>query len=154
MATHIDWNDVALDELLHSVHGPVGEDLERRAIEVENTQKRLLSMHGSGVIYGQGSTTYSYTRKSGKVVTATRHKVHQASAPGEPPATDTGRLRATVGHGVGHDQLGLYINVGSGGNPAIPGVAYATYLEYGTRNIAPRPWLRPSVKAAEGEHHT
>lgn len=135
MTLNIDWNDIELDRLLHSVHGPVGDDLERRALAVEATQKRLLSLHGTGAIYQRRSVS------------------HQASAPGEPPAVDTGRLRASVGHEVGYDAEGLYANVGSGASPAVPGVDYAEYLEYGTRHMEPRPWLRPSVTAAEGDHH-
>jgi hypothetical protein len=145
---NIDWNDVALDELLNSPTGPVGQDLERRALAVENTQKRLLSMHGGGRVY-----TTRFFMRGGKLFAYGSRPAHQASAPGQPPAVDTGRLRASVGHKVDRDASGLYANVGSGGNPAIPSVKHAEYTEYGTRFMAPRPWLRPSQTAAEGEHH-
>lgn len=149
MATVITWDDALLDHLLNSPDGPVGRDMERRALMVEAEQKKLLSMHGQGRVY----TTRFFTR-GGKLYAYGSRPPHQASAPGAPPATDTGRLRATVGHHVGRDQQGLYANIGSGANPAIPGVKYAEYLEYGTSKMHPRPWLRPSARAADGEHHT
>jgi len=143
----IDWDEAALVRLLDSTDGLVGQDLQRRALAVENAQKRLLSMHGGGRVY----TTRFFVR-GGKLYAYGSRPAHQASAPGQPPAVDTGRLRATIGHSVTTDG-GLHANVGSGGNPAVPGVNYAAYLEYGTRHMAPRPWLRPSQTAAEGEHH-
>jgi hypothetical protein len=58
-----------------------------------------------------------------------------------------------VGHSVRYDADGLRADIGSGANPDIPGVDYALYTEYGTRHMAPRPWLRPSLTAGEGDHH-
>ena len=60
---------------------------------------------------------------------------HRASAPGESPAIDSGRLaesltvfrRSTFQWYVGSD------------------VEYAPWLEYGTYSIAPRPYLRPAA---------
>ncbi len=62
------------------------------------------------------------------------------SSPGEPPAVDTGRLRASVTHVVE-----------GGGFKAIKGfvgtnVVYGRYLEVGTSKIAPRPWLTPALE--------
>jgi HK97 gp10 family phage protein len=65
---------------------------------------------------------------------------HQASAPGQPPATDTGRLLNSIGHTVGSDADGLYADVSAR-------VAYAVFLELGTRYMAPRPFLRPALRA-------
>ena len=138
-------NDAALDELLHSITGDVGRDLARRALNVENAQKLLLSIHGTGRVY---STTF-WTDGRGRLRRGRDRVPHQASAPGEPPATDTGRLRATVSHVVATDAEGVYAEVGSGANPAVPGVKYALFLEQGTRHMAPRPWLLPSLDAAK-----
>jgi HK97 gp10 family phage protein len=54
---------------------------------------------------------------------------------------DTGRLRASVGHAVGHDARGLLAVVGSD-------VEYAPYVELGTRNMAAQAFLRPALGAA------
>lgn len=73
--------------------------------------------------------------KSGRVYTR-RGIAHQASAPGEAPATDTGKL---VGSIVA-DAKGLtaYVEARS---------VYGRWLEYGTRRIKPRPFLVPAVEA-------
>lgn len=146
----VEINEEALAFLLNDPDGPVGRDLERRAINVENAQKRLLSMHGGGRTY----TTTFYRDAQGRLRRGRPRVPHQASAPGMPPATDTGRLRATIGHVVALDSQGalfgssLYAEIGSGANPAVPGVKYAIWLEQGTRYMEPRPYLRPSLEAA------
>lgn len=65
---------------------------------------------------------------------------HQASAPGQPPATDTGNLVSSItfdrvtglrpAYEVGTDE------------------AYGAALEFGTTRLAERPWLRPAVSDA------
>ena len=57
------------------------------------------------------------------------------SQPGQPPAVDTGRLRASITHRIE-------------GNVAFVGttVEYAAYLEYGTSRIEPRPFLHPALE--------
>jgi len=68
--------------------------------------------------------------KTGRVYIR-RGRRHQASAPGEPPANETGRLRKSVGYQVrGTHQLAV-------GEEA----PYAAFLEHGTRRMAPRPHL-------------
>jgi hypothetical protein len=62
-------------------------------------------------------------------------KVHQASAPGEAPATDTGNL---VNTGYSERKGAAEWEVGFSAE-------YAAPLEYGTPTILPRPYLRPSV---------
>lgn len=59
-------------------------------------------------------------------------RTHQASAPGEAPMTDTGRLVSSVYVDPGR----LSATVGSR-------LAYAAYLEYGTRRMGARPVWRP-----------
>lgn len=144
MSAEIEWDDVALERLLNDPEGPIGQDMERRAVDVEAHGKRLLSMHGTGRVYRK--------RKP--------RRIHQASAPGEPPAPDTGLLRASLGHVVDVDGRGLHADIGYGldaesaaERESDTNVAkVAEYLEVGTRRMAPRPFLRPSLRAAEGEH--
>ena len=143
MSQDFEWDETALHDLEYDVHGPVGRDLERRAINGESAAKRLLSQHGSGRIY----------RKSHP------RRIHQASAPGEPPAPDLALLRAAMSHAVGHDEEGIYaewgVAVGLEGSAEREGGTtignIGLYLELGTRHIAPRPFLRPSIPAAAGD---
>lgn len=138
-------NDAEFDHIFRDPSGPLARQLEATALRVENAQKLLLSLHGTGRIY---DTTF-YRDKQGRLRRGRGRVPHQASAPGEPPATDTGRLRATVSHVVASDETGLYAEIGSGANPAIPGVNYALFLEQGTRYMEARPWLKPSLDAAK-----
>lgn len=65
-------------------------------------------------------------------------RTHRASAPGESPATDTGRLVNSIDFKM---ESPLTATVSSL-------LAYAAYLEFGTQRIAPRPAWVPSVEAA------
>lgn len=63
-------------------------------------------------------------------------RTHTASAPGQPPMSDTGRLA----NSITFDRLGdLTAIVGSELN-------YAPWLEYGTSRMAARPFFRPAVE--------
>lgn len=61
---------------------------------------------------------------------------HQASSPGEAPATDTGKLASSAEFDV--DEQGLWAIVSFS-------AFYARMLEFGTRFIRPRPFLFSSV---------
>lgn len=142
--TDFAFNESAMFDLEHDPEGPIGRDIEQRVIRGEAMAKRLLSMHGTG-------RTYKKTKPN---------RIHQASAPGEPPAPDTGLLRAAVGHAVGTDADGIYgeFGIATGDTPAATERENDTtlsdigvYLELGTRRMLPRPWLRPSLPAAAGD---
>lgn len=87
---------------------------------LEREIKLQLSHPGTGRIYKRRSIS------------------HQASAPGEPPAPDTGSLR----NSIGHEAVGDVLRVGS----AMAVVPEA--LEFGTQRIAPRPFMRPALEIA------
>lgn len=133
MAT-VDINQGDLDAQLFDI---VHDDLERRAYNVENFQKRLLRLHGTGRIY----TTRFYRDKEGRLRKGGPRVPHQASAPGEPPAADTGQLLNSIHHKLDSDGDGQYAWIGTD-------LAIGTYLELGTRYMDPRPFLRPSLVAA------
>ena len=96
-------------------------------------------------------------KKAGLIVEATLHNIearskasmaapksgrfygsHQASAPGEAPAVDTSNLINSHGVEMTSETAGIvYVTA-----------EYAPGLEFGTRRIAPRPFLTP---ATEGE---
>lgn len=65
--------------------------------------------------------------------------IHRASAPGDPPTVRTGRLRrgiqmARPARKRAATRIGWVIGVN---------VKYAPYLEFGTRQIQPRPFVKP-----------
>jgi len=62
--------------------------------------------------------------------------VHQASAPGEAPATDVGNLAGGITTADG-GPLTEFVDVGA---------EYGSHLEYGTSRMAPRPFMKPSFE--------
>jgi hypothetical protein len=74
--------------------------------------------------------------KSGKV-----YGRHQSSAPGQYPASDTGRLAGGV-RMVMPTEASMTGQVGTN-------VAYGPHLEFGTSKMAARPWLLPSFERAK-----
>lgn len=75
--------------------------------------------------------------KSGKI-----YGNHQASAPGEPPASDTGRLVSSLRWEFTGSRLSIRI---------IAGTEYAAYLEFGTSIMLPRPFLRRAILETEAQ---
>lgn len=65
-----------------------------------------------------------------------QYGAHKASAPGEPPAIDTGFLYDSI------QKMSL-----TNGYRVFVGAEYGEGLEYGTRKSMPRPFFEPSVKA-------
>lgn len=61
------------------------------------------------------------------------------SAPGEPPAVKTGRLRASITHRVETEGGEVVAYVGTN-------VEYADDLEFGKGRIAPRPFMFPAIE--------
>lgn len=96
----------------------VGKAVAVSAVLVQGECRRRIQRGArSGRIYRRGNIT------------------HQASAPGEYPKTDTGRLVASIFAEVDDDSLGAVVGTD---------VIYGKYLESGTRRMSARPWLQPT----------
>lgn len=104
--------------------------MKKAAFVVENYVKRHFTKVGSGRRYGK----------------------HRASTAGQPPAIDTGILRASIMSDIGVKGLNVIGKVGcdvehiAAKAPAGTDVNYGLYLEVGTKNIAKRSFLRPALK--------
>ena len=73
--------------------------------------------------------------KSGRIYKRSE-KIHQASAPGQAPAIDTGLLANSIqARAYGRDGAMIYTNT-----------EYAEVLELGGKHILPRPFMRPAVE--------
>ena len=68
----------------------------------------------------------------------------QPSAPGSPPNVQTGSLRASIDYTVQRVPAGVE-GLLSSSSP------YAQFLEFGTRKMAARPFMRPALAAASGQ---
>jgi phage gpG-like protein len=87
--------------------------------------------HANAVTAIQGGPKTGRTYRRGNVV-------HQASAAGQAPASDTGRLVGGVKMILGERQAQVGTNV-----------VYGPMLEFGTSNMAARPWLLPAFEKAK-----
>lgn len=121
-----------VDQVIASLRA-LGQDItEQVELAVEATALEALTTVRKA-IQGPPKTGREYPRgKNGNII-------HRASAPGEAPATDTGALAAFT-----------YITKVDPFTMAIgSGLAYAFYLEFGTRKMAKRPsWIPAAEKAA------
>jgi HK97 gp10 family phage protein len=82
--------------------------------------KSILEGNKSGKIYRRGSVT------------------HKASAPGEAPANDTGRLASSIISIQNKDESLVIAGRGQ--------VKYAAFLEFGTERMAERPFMLPALE--------
>ena len=88
----------------------------------------------------RGEIVKAYQRGPASGVTYEKsnpNRTHTASAPGEAPATDTGRLASSVNF---RREGAMAATVGSE-------VVYASMLEFGTARISPRPAWVPATEA-------
>ena len=106
----------ALDRYSARSSAAISDVIRLTALAIEaDAIKSIQRGDKTGAIYQRGKVT------------------HQASAPGQAPATDTGKLvssiRSIIGRGEAY--VGTDYDVGR-------------YLENGTMKIKARPWLRPA----------
>jgi HK97 gp10 family phage protein len=80
------------------------------------------------------------TPKSGRLYWS-HGRMHQASAPGQAPAVDIGVLMASITV----QRRGPYLYYANTDN------AYAGFLEFGTRRMLPRPFMRPAAAKASAK---
>jgi hypothetical protein len=113
-----------LEALMADVAGGSSPTVRLAGLELVRAAKLELSQPGSGRTYRKGKHT------------------HVASAPGEPPAVDTGALR----NSIDMETVGGVLRVGSGLEKA-PGLEFGTIEDGG--HIAPRPFMRPALAKAK-----
>ena len=113
----------AIREATQETQAKIEMVVEATASDIRNaTVRRIQRGPASGEIYkSKGS----------------KEKLHQASAPGEAPATDIGTLAGSYSVIDGDTPLTKYVSTD---------LDYAYFLEFGTINMAPRPHLLPSVE--------
>lgn len=92
---------------------------------VKNEAQQSIQRHGSS-----GKTYTLYNPK----------RTHIASAPNNPPNTDTGFLASNI-----HTQVNRILNEGLVASRA----KYSSFLEYGTSKMQPRPFLRRALEETQ-----
>jgi HK97 gp10 family phage protein len=111
---------------LHLVKKP-----EKNAIRVMESATRMVANTAIQSI-AKGGRGRAYSRKS--------QPPHIASAPGDPPATDTGELIRNITTNVKKDFGGKLVG------QIISGAPYSAHLEFGTTQMEKRPFLQPALK--------
>lgn len=129
-----------LKGLMSAFPNAINKAVVKTASEVRNNALKSIRREQSmGRVY-----THHFTAMlpSGALIEGKkRSKPHTASAPGDAPNTDTGRLVVSIA--TENPRKGLsYVGTS---------VEYGKYLEFGTRRVAARPWLRPAMDKAAPE---
>lgn len=126
--------DVNLAWLEQEVRRSVELTLKGAAMLVANEAKKLVARGPkTGRIY---TTRFATNRATGRIFPTEPRVPHQASAPGEPPATDTGKLVSSI------------VSDAQGTKAWIEARSiYAPWLEYGTRHMVARPFMQPAIEA-------
>jgi len=109
------------DRFLSRMNGQLEKAISTAAIVLEADIKTHFTLRGAGRLYRKRKGIY-----------------HRASLPGQPPAIDTGLLRASIQHEVLKSRDRVTGRAGTN-------VDYGRYLELGTSRMAPRPYLRPAL---------
>jgi HK97 gp10 family phage protein len=100
--------------------------VKQAAFLIDNKIKHNISKKGTGRTYRRRSV------------------VHQASSEGAFPVVDTGRFKSSIRpvfHSPGSAEVGSLANI----------AVYGAMLETGTKNMAKRPWLEPTLKESQDE---
>ena len=84
-----------------------------------------------------GKASYETTRRAQQVVTKSAHDVESVAKTVAP--VDTGNLRNSIGTDITGG--GLSAEIG-------PTAHYGVYVEFGTRRMAPQPYMGPGLDAA------
>jgi hypothetical protein len=117
-----------LSEVIGKLDDTIRDRMQEAVNEVRNKTLETLSGPRTGRVYKVPGTNTYYT----------------ASSPGEAPASATGQLRQSIRteiEGEGEKTVGM---VGTD-------MEKGPMLEYGTKNMAARPWLRRSFEESEGK---
>jgi len=149
MPAQVQWHGAEFEEWYKAL---VAARLERAARHVHNRVKEKLNLSGvGGAAYAHNRQEIVGQTKDGKLLFATVHyKKRQRiygfvrSQPGEPPRKQYGTLRRGVTYEV--DKGMLVARVGLYG----PALAYAKFLELGTRKMKARPYLRQTLFEESG----
>lgn len=113
----------------------------------DNPEQNLKNSMGRAVTLVRGTVVDSIKKGgSGEIYQKYNpRRTHRASAPGQPPASDLGVLASgitidvDVEKGAVVGRIMAYAADGSGGN-------YAKHLEFGTNQMAARPFMQPALE--------
>ena len=103
----------------------------RASLMVQNTAKESITKGGTGILYQK------YEPRSS----------HRASAPNEPPASDTGFLVSQITMNVDKKADGSVVG------QIISAAPYSAHLEFGTTQMEARPFMQPALEQNRRKIH-
>lgn len=121
------------------------DSLESRTVKVREmiAQELRKGMQASVLkIEAEAKRSIATGKKTGAIYKR-RTVTHQASAAGEAPANDTGRLLNSI-----RGALEPYVS-GALSAKVTVGASYGKLLEFGTRHMQPRPFLLPAAESSK-----
>lgn len=126
----------------------LGEDAQQMTLDaVEDialaTHQYAVEGIARGPKTGRVYDTRFWTDGQGRLRRGEDRVAHQASAPGEYPSSDYGRLVESVDYELPQGDTAI-ARVGTV-------IDYGPMLEFGTSKMAARPWLLPSFEKAKAE---
>ncbi len=150
MAAEIDfrtlwYGDVVVNRLGDSMLKRLkraGAGLRRDIVEnFQRTPKAMGTRSRAGL---KRNKKGQFLKGSGQLRVTKGQKLYERSKPGETPAIQTGDLRRSIAQET--DAANLVTRIGpratTGGGKSLK---YARYLEFGTRKMAARPYMRPAI---------
>ncbi len=119
----------------------IAKATDRAAVEIQKEVHKALFAAGKKV-EAEAKTSITAGGKTGRIYKR-RTVTHQASAPGEAPASDTGRLVNSINTYLDKSDDSATVVAGRGT------VKYAAFLEFGTRLIQARPFMFPALEKSK-----
>jgi len=115
---------------------PANTDFDKAAV-FARVQKAAMEgiVRGTENVRNEAVRLILSTPKTGKTYFR-RGVEHRASAPGEAPASDTGRLVNSITTSYMPEKTAGRVTART---------EYAAYLEFGTQTMEPRPFMRPAL---------
>lgn len=112
--------------VMASLRGTSLQNLSEASIFLKDAVQETLTGNRSGRVYRVPATKQKYT----------------ASAPGEPPAVRLGDLKRAISHKVNKAKLTAIVGPRLIGQD--PKKQYPVWLEFGTKKMSPRPYMKPT----------
>lgn len=111
-------------------------------LKLNQTVPALLAQRANVIVHKVGEDAIAHMiegmeRQGGGRLYRRHGHVHQASAPGEPPARDEGTLAGSI----------QMEDAGPAAVDITVGAAHGIFMEKGTSHIAPRPFVQPAIDA-------
>lgn len=130
------------DAILETMRVGIRKGMNLCLVRAARLMRGQLSHAGRGTLYrvAQGKAKGRNLRARG---------YHRASLPGQSPAVNTNRLRASWSVETVGNRPDGFANIFENGRAVVlrygSNVPYAPMLEFGTRRMKPRPYIKPTL---------